>query len=85
MEDVIGKLKAYEDHEDPLIKNISRELLVLVDGLDREDLTKEQAKELTEDILELQKIRQMKETLERKTMLLQTVNAIRYVVEGVLL
>ena len=85
MEDVIGRLKVYENHEDEFIQKVAKELIVLADGLDRDDLTKEQAKELTEDILELQQVRQMKTTLERKTMLLQTVNAIRYVVEGVLL
>ena len=85
MDELTEKLQEFKDHEDPVIQNIVRELLTLNDGLDQVDLTKEQFEELAEDILELHDIRRMATTLERKTMLLQTINAIRYVIEGVLL
>lgn len=85
MDALVEKLEPFKNHEDPFIKDLASQLLTLNDGLDRGDLTKEQFKEIAEDLMELQKIQDMADTLDRKNMLLQTVNAIRYVVEGVLL
>ncbi len=82
MDDMIAKLKEFENHEDQFIVDTVNELIVLREGLNEGDLTQEQFSELVEDLLELQEVRKMSTTLERKTMLLKTLTTIKKIVEG---
>ena len=74
------ELKEFLDHEDPIVAKIAREIDILQDGLYNGDLSRAQFEELVADLLEVDDVRRMSSTLERKIMILQTFNTIRKIV-----
>lgn len=79
----MDRLEEFFDHEDPIVQQAAHDLAVLRDGLYNEDLSKEQFNELANDILEVDEVRRMSETLERKIKILQAFNMMKIIV-GVL-
>ena len=77
------RLEEFLDHDDPIIREAAQQLNVLNDGLYNHDLSKEQFDELVEDLLEVEEVRRMSDTLERKIMILQAFNMMKTIV-GVL-
>ena len=78
------EIKDFLDHEDPIVAEVARDISVLETGFNDGDLTKEQYKELVNDLLEVDEVRRMSSTLERKIKILQAFNTIRTIVGIVL-
>jgi hypothetical protein len=71
------RLEDFLDHEDPMVKDTAEQLMVLKDGLDNDDMTKDQFAELVNDLLEVEQIRHMSDTLERKIKVIQAFNIMK--------
>ena len=74
------KLQEFLNSNDEEIKDIASEIRTLYEGIYRNSLSIEQFKELAEDLLEAQKVRQSSIDLDRKIKILQAINAIRTIV-----
>ena len=74
------KLQEFLNSNDEEIKDIASEIRTLYEGIYRNSLSIEQFKELAEDLLEAQKVRQSSINLDRKIKILQAINAIRTIV-----
>lgn len=79
----MDKLEDFFHHEDQIVVDIAQKLKSLRDVKDSGELTDEQFEELVEDLLEVEEVRKMSDTLDRKIMILQAFNALKTIV-GVL-
>jgi len=77
------RLEDFLNHEDPIIREAAQQISVLNDGLYNDDLSKEQFEELVNDLLEVDEVRRMSDTLERKIKIIQAFNILKTIV-GVL-
>lgn len=79
----MDKLEDFFYHDDPIVVDIAQRLKALQDVKEGGDLTEEQFEELVEDLLEVEEVKKMSDTLDRKIMILQALSALRIIV-GVL-
>jgi len=75
------ELKKFMEDDDVVIRNAALDVNTINNAAKAGHLTREQAKELIEDHLEVVKVRKMSIALERKIKILQAFNAIRNIVE----
>lgn len=79
----MDKLEDFFYHEDQIVADVAQQLKVLEDGRYNGDLSEEQFQELVQDLLEVEEVKNMSDTLDRKIMILQAFNALKTIV-GVL-
>ncbi len=79
----MDKLEDFFHHEDQIVVDVAQKLKTLADAKGGGELTQEQFDELVEDLLEVEEVRKMSDTLDRKIMILQAFNALKTIV-GVL-
>jgi uncharacterized protein (UPF0305 family) len=76
----MNTLEEFRNHEDQFIKDTVEEILQLKNAYKDGNLSKEQLEELVNDLLELQEVRKLSTSLERKTTLLQTIKNIQTII-----
>lgn len=76
----MDELLKYLTHDEKVVKEAAVTVMDLKKMFDNGNITPEQFKELSEDVLEVTKIRRLNETLERKIIILQAFTELRGIV-----
>lgn len=76
----MDKLEDFFEHEDAIVADAAHQVSILNDGLRNEDLSQEQYDELVNDILEVEHIQELADSIKRKVAIHKTFEIIKKII-----